>query len=199
MSAVTASMPCSTGRRPIGADPSMGRCQRNASPVWMRASSISRPRLSTCTSPDCRSSRHAKTARSRTTMCSGSSRPGSISHPDCDNVSFRCRATSADRCGWTMTGSMSTSTFAARPFRPPAVGSSWSDRSAASSPDHSIDRSPSGSCTSSKGSMRGRTAVLLKLHHALADGIGSMLIGSALFDLEADTPLGAPAGRPVAT
>jgi diacylglycerol O-acyltransferase len=38
----------------------------------------------------------------------------------------------------------------------------------------------------------GRTAVLLKLHHALADGIGSMLIGSALFDLEADAPLGAP-------
>ena len=42
----------------------------------------------------------------------------------------------------------------------------------------------------------GRTAVLLKLHHALADGIGSMLIGSALFDLEADAPLGAPPAAP---
>src|SRR6058998_3136893 len=37
-----------------------------------------------------------------------------------------------------------------------------------------------------------RTAVLLKLHHALADGIGSMLIGSALFDLEPETPIGPP-------
>ena len=36
-----------------------------------------------------------------------------------------------------------------------------------------------------------RTAVLLKLHHALADGIGSMLIASALFDLEPDTPTAA--------
>jgi len=34
--------------------------------------------------------------------------------------------------------------------------------------------------------------VLLKLHHALADGIGGMLIGSALFDLEPDVPLGPP-------
>lgn len=42
----------------------------------------------------------------------------------------------------------------------------------------------------------GRTAVLLKLHHALADGIGSMLIGSALFDLEPDTPLGTPPAAP---
>jgi diacylglycerol O-acyltransferase / wax synthase len=41
-----------------------------------------------------------------------------------------------------------------------------------------------------------RTAVLLKLHHALADGIGSMLIGSALFDLDADAPLGDPPKRP---
>jgi diacylglycerol O-acyltransferase len=37
-----------------------------------------------------------------------------------------------------------------------------------------------------------RTAVLLKLHHALADGIGSMMIGSALFDLDAEAPLGKP-------
>jgi diacylglycerol O-acyltransferase / wax synthase len=41
-----------------------------------------------------------------------------------------------------------------------------------------------------------RTAVLLKLHHALADGIGSMMIGSALFDLDADAPLGDPPKRP---
>jgi WS/DGAT/MGAT family acyltransferase len=41
-----------------------------------------------------------------------------------------------------------------------------------------------------------RTAVLLKLHHALADGIGSMMIGSALFDLEPDAPLGPPAKQP---
>lgn len=37
-----------------------------------------------------------------------------------------------------------------------------------------------------------RTAVLLKMHHALADGIGGMLIGSTLFDLEPDAPLGPP-------
>jgi diacylglycerol O-acyltransferase len=36
----------------------------------------------------------------------------------------------------------------------------------------------------------GRTAVLLKLHHALADGISGMLVASALFDLEPDAPLG---------
>src|SRR5437762_10872512 len=37
-----------------------------------------------------------------------------------------------------------------------------------------------------------RTAVLLKLHHALADGIGGMLIASALFDLAPDTPVAPP-------
>lgn len=37
-----------------------------------------------------------------------------------------------------------------------------------------------------------RTAVLLKLHHAMADGIGGMMIASALFDLAPDAPLGAP-------
>jgi diacylglycerol O-acyltransferase len=41
-----------------------------------------------------------------------------------------------------------------------------------------------------EGLARGRTAVLLKLHHALADGISGMLIASALFDLEPDAPLG---------
>ncbi len=44
-----------------------------------------------------------------------------------------------------------------------------------------------------EGLAEDRTAVLLKLHHALADGIGGMLIGSALFDLQPDAPLGAPA------
>jgi WS/DGAT/MGAT family acyltransferase len=38
----------------------------------------------------------------------------------------------------------------------------------------------------------GRTAVLLKLHHAMADGIGGMMIASALFDLAPDAPPGAP-------
>jgi diacylglycerol O-acyltransferase len=38
----------------------------------------------------------------------------------------------------------------------------------------------------------GRTAILLKLHHAMADGIGGMMIASALFDLAPDAPLGAP-------
>jgi WS/DGAT/MGAT family acyltransferase len=38
----------------------------------------------------------------------------------------------------------------------------------------------------------GRTAILLKLHHAMADGIGVMMIWSALFDLAPDVPLGAP-------
>jgi diacylglycerol O-acyltransferase / wax synthase len=37
-----------------------------------------------------------------------------------------------------------------------------------------------------------RTAVLLKLHHAMADGIGGMMVASALFDLAPDVPLGAP-------
>jgi diacylglycerol O-acyltransferase len=37
-----------------------------------------------------------------------------------------------------------------------------------------------------------RTAVLLKMHHALADGISGMLIASALFDLSADADLDAP-------
>ena len=37
-----------------------------------------------------------------------------------------------------------------------------------------------------------RAAILLKLHHAMADGIGGMMIASALFDLTPDAPLGAP-------
>jgi diacylglycerol O-acyltransferase len=41
-----------------------------------------------------------------------------------------------------------------------------------------------------------RTAVLLKMHHALADGISGMLIASALFDLSHDTALGAPPNEP---
>ena len=43
-----------------------------------------------------------------------------------------------------------------------------------------------------EGLDEGRTAVLLKLHHAMADGISGMLIASALFDLQADAPLGTP-------
>ncbi len=41
-----------------------------------------------------------------------------------------------------------------------------------------------------EGMEKGRTGVMLKLHHALADGIAGMLIGSALFDLAPDTPIG---------
>jgi WS/DGAT/MGAT family acyltransferase len=41
-----------------------------------------------------------------------------------------------------------------------------------------------------------RTAVLLKMHHALADGISGMLIASALFDLSPDTGLGSPPKTP---
>lgn len=41
-----------------------------------------------------------------------------------------------------------------------------------------------------------RTAVLLKLHHALADGIAGMTIASALFDLAPDQPLGEPPSTP---
>ena len=37
-----------------------------------------------------------------------------------------------------------------------------------------------------------RTAVLLKLHHAMADGIGGMMIASALFDLAPDARSGRP-------
>ena len=39
-----------------------------------------------------------------------------------------------------------------------------------------------------------RTAILLKLHHAMADGIGGMMIASALFDLSPDAPPGAVDG-----
>ena len=39
-----------------------------------------------------------------------------------------------------------------------------------------------------------RTAILLKLHHAMADGISGMMIASALFDLAPDVPPGAPEG-----
>ena len=35
-----------------------------------------------------------------------------------------------------------------------------------------------------------RTAVLLKLHHAMADGISGMLVASALFDLDPEAPVG---------
>src|ERR671914_1715238 len=35
-----------------------------------------------------------------------------------------------------------------------------------------------------------RTAVLLKLHHAMADGIGGMTIASSPFDLPPDAPIG---------
>jgi len=44
-----------------------------------------------------------------------------------------------------------------------------------------------------EGMKRGRTAVLLKMHHAMADGIAGMVIGSALFDLTPDAPVGPPA------
>jgi WS/DGAT/MGAT family acyltransferase len=43
-----------------------------------------------------------------------------------------------------------------------------------------------------EGMEKGRTALLMKLHHAMADGIAGMAIGSVLFDLEAGTPLGDP-------
>jgi diacylglycerol O-acyltransferase len=41
-----------------------------------------------------------------------------------------------------------------------------------------------------------RTAVLLKMHHALADGISGMTIASALFDLAPDAEIGAPPATP---
>lgn len=47
-----------------------------------------------------------------------------------------------------------------------------------------------------EGLEHGRTAVLLKMHHALADGISGMLIASALFDLSADAELGTPPKEP---
>ena len=37
-----------------------------------------------------------------------------------------------------------------------------------------------------------RTAVLLKLHHAMADGISGMLVASILFDLQPDAAVGTP-------
>jgi diacylglycerol O-acyltransferase len=47
-----------------------------------------------------------------------------------------------------------------------------------------------------EGLAEDRTGVLLKLHHALADGISGMLVASALFDLDADAPLGPPPKEP---
>ena len=43
-----------------------------------------------------------------------------------------------------------------------------------------------------EGMEKGRTAILLKLHHAMADGIAGMAIGSVLFDLESGTARGEP-------
>ncbi len=77
-----------------------------------------------------------------------------------------------------------------------AAGCSWSARWDASCLVRSTGRSRSGSSTSSKGSSDDRTAVLLKMHHALADGISGMLIASALFDLSPDADLGAPPKEP---
>jgi diacylglycerol O-acyltransferase / wax synthase len=47
-----------------------------------------------------------------------------------------------------------------------------------------------------EGLTEDRTAVLLKMHHALADGISGMLIASALFDLSLDAELGRPPKHP---
>ena len=43
-----------------------------------------------------------------------------------------------------------------------------------------------------EGMEKGRAAILLKLHHAVADGIAGMAIGSVLFDLEPGVRLGDP-------
>jgi diacylglycerol O-acyltransferase / wax synthase len=43
-----------------------------------------------------------------------------------------------------------------------------------------------------EGLTQDRTAVLLKLHHAMADGISGMLVASALFDLQPDAPTAPP-------
>ncbi len=43
-----------------------------------------------------------------------------------------------------------------------------------------------------EGMEKGRTALLMKLHHAMADGIAGMAIGSVMFDLDAGALLGEP-------
>ena len=101
--------------------------------------------------------------------------------------------TSRVRSGSTTTGSTSTSTCAAPRSRHRVDGSSSSARSAGCSRARSIRSKPLWELYVFEGLAEDRTAVLLKLHHALADGIGGMLIGSALFDLQPDAPLGAPA------
>jgi WS/DGAT/MGAT family acyltransferase len=58
---------------------------------------------------------------------------------------------------------------------------------------HPLDRSkPLWETYVFEGLEGGRTAVLLKMHHAMADGIGGMLVASTMFDLERDAPASPP-------
>jgi WS/DGAT/MGAT family acyltransferase len=47
-----------------------------------------------------------------------------------------------------------------------------------------------------EGMEKGRTAVLMKMHHALADGVAGMAIASVLFDLAPDAAIGEAQPRP---
>ena len=78
------------------------------------------------------------------------------------------------------------------PCRRRAVVSSSNARSVASCPVRSTAPKPLWELYVFEGLAEDRTAVLLKLHHAMADGIGGMMIASALFDLAPDVPAGAP-------
>ena len=80
--------------------------------------------------------------------------------------------------------------------RRPEGGSSWNERWDASSHVPSTRPSRLWELYVFEGLAHQRTAVLLKMHHALADGISGMLIASALFDLSPDTGLGTPPKTP---
>ena len=102
-----------------------------------------------------------------------------------------CRSGSRVRCGSTTIDSTSIFTCGGPRSRPRAGGSSSSVPSDACS--RPLDPAkPLWELYVFEGLAERRTAVLLKMHHALADGISGMTIASALFDLAPDAEIGTP-------
>ncbi len=173
----------------------MGGCPRSDCRGSTRASSTSRNPACTCTSPDSRSSGRARTARSSpTTTWSGSWRLGCAWLRGCGGSCGRSPATSPGPSGSTTTGSTSTSTCAGHPSPSPG-GRFELERAVGRVLSRPLDRTkPLWELYVFEDLSEDRTAILLKIHHAMADGIGNMMIASALFDLAADAPTGEPDG-----